>query len=246
MNLLFLVEGGKTEPQVYKAWIKHYFPDFDYVVRPEDMSHKTFRIIPGNGYPNMVSTPRNYAGVSRLEACLLDIKDYGNIDHFFICLDSEEETYESRINELLTKLHEGIAKVDLSNNPTKYHVIVQKCCIETWALGNSNLGKVIEIGNVSPKLKTFIEYYDIALQCPESMECCPPGHPFPRKARFHFSFLKEYLNFFGLKYSKSNPSCIADPRYFDDLVSRSTSTGHLPSLRIMLDVWDSIILSLES
>ena len=27
MNLLFLVEGEKTEPKVYRAWLKHLFPD---------------------------------------------------------------------------------------------------------------------------------------------------------------------------------------------------------------------------
>ena len=37
MNLLFLVEGGKTEPKVYKAWLQHLFPSLTFVVRPEEI-----------------------------------------------------------------------------------------------------------------------------------------------------------------------------------------------------------------
>ena len=45
MNLLFLVEGGKTEPNVYKAWLQHLFPNLNFVVRPEDMTINTCRIV---------------------------------------------------------------------------------------------------------------------------------------------------------------------------------------------------------
>ena len=48
MNLLFLVEGGKTEPKVYKAWLSHLLPNISFVTRPEDMTHNCCRIIPGN------------------------------------------------------------------------------------------------------------------------------------------------------------------------------------------------------
>ena len=66
MNLLFLVEGGKTEPKVYKAWLQHLFPSLTFVVRPEDMTMNTCRIIAGNGYPSMVDRQNKNSEVSRL------------------------------------------------------------------------------------------------------------------------------------------------------------------------------------
>jgi hypothetical protein len=104
VNLLFLVEGAKTEPRVYKAWLSHLFSDINFVERPEDMTTNSCRIIAGNGYPNMVSAPKIYGGRSRLEECLLDIKNYNNIDHFFICVDSEEDPYQIRFDEIHNKL----------------------------------------------------------------------------------------------------------------------------------------------
>lgn len=80
MNLLFLVEGEKTEPKIYKAWLRHLFPHLTFVDKPEDMKTNSCRIIPGYGYPNMISSPKLYGGISRLEACLLDIKNYSNVD----------------------------------------------------------------------------------------------------------------------------------------------------------------------
>jgi hypothetical protein len=76
VNLLFLVEGEKTEPKVYRAWLKHLFPDLIFVERPEDMMGNTCRIVEGRGYPNMVSKPKNSSAPSRLEACLMDIENF--------------------------------------------------------------------------------------------------------------------------------------------------------------------------
>ena len=104
MNLLFLVEAEKTEPKVYKKWLAHLFPDLIFVNRAEDMMGNTCRIIAGNGYPNMVSKPKNSSEPSRLEACLMDIKNFNNVDHFFICVDSENDSYSERFNEVRSKL----------------------------------------------------------------------------------------------------------------------------------------------
>ena len=45
MNLLFLVEGGKTEPKVYKAWLSHLFSEINFVERPEDMTTGTGQLM---------------------------------------------------------------------------------------------------------------------------------------------------------------------------------------------------------
>jgi hypothetical protein len=238
VNLLFLVEGEKTEPKIYKAWLSHFFPDLIFVDKPEEMTTNSCRIIPGNGYPNMVSTPRVYGGISRLEACLLDIKNYQNVDCFFICVDSEEETYQSRFDEIKSRLEEFQDKLGIQQTQeTKFHIIVQHCCIETWALGNAEIPNECLSQNCSPDLAIFQAHYDVLVDDPEQMLGCPLGYAYSTKARFHGSYLKEYLKEFGLSYSKKNPKVAEEKKYLDALMKRCTSTHHLSSLRYLLDIW---------
>ncbi len=72
------------------------------------------------------------------------------------------------------------------------------------------------------------------------MSCCPTGRTFSTKARFHKHYLQEYLGQFGLFYSKKNPKVVADKKYLDALKKRCESMNHLSSLKLLLDIWDSI------
>lgn len=243
MNLLFLVEGEKTEPKVYKAWLQHIFPSLTFVIRPEDMTTNTCRIVAGNGYPNMVSKPKQYSGVSRLEALLLDIKNYCNVNHFFICVDSEDESYVSRYHEVKTKLESFIASHNVDTSKTEIHIIIQHCCIETWALGNAKIPHQYTATKSSTLLAEFQAYYNVLVDDPEQMLCCPPSHAFRTKAKFHKKYLEEYLKEFGLSYSKKNPKFIEERSYLDGLKERCESTTHLSSLKLLLDTWDRIDIS---
>ena len=246
MNFLLLVEGEKTEPKVYKAWLSHLFPNIEFVRRPEDMTTHSCRIIPGNGYPNMVSTPKLGGGHSRLEACLLDILNFKNVDYFFICVDSEEESYESRYEEISSRLEMFKTRIGLDNcQSTEFHIIVQDCCIETWALGNSEIPNKNQSKGISNNFKLFQSYYDVLTNDPQEMQNDPsqnihPERSFSTKARFHGAYLKEYLSEFGLSYSKKNPSVIADKKYLNALMKRCDSTNHLSSLKNLLDLWRGI------
>jgi hypothetical protein len=229
VNLLFLVEGGKTEPKVYKAWLQHLFPSLTFVVRPEDMTINTCRIIAGDGYPNMVSKPKQYPGVSRLEACLIDI-----------CIDSEENSYTDRFNEVKSKLDELKSGYNIDSSKTEIHIIIQHCCIETWALGNAEIPNEYSSIVSSQVLSDFQAYYDILVNDPEEMSSCPPGYIFGTKAKFHERYLQEYLRRFGLSYSKKDPKVVAEKKYLDALKKRCESMNHLSSLKLLLDIWDSI------
>ena len=240
MNLLFLVEGGKTEPKVYKAWLQHLFPSLTFVVRPEDMTMNTYRIIAGNGYPSMVDRQNNNSEVSRLEACLIDIEKFGNVNHFFICIDSEEHSYTARFHELKSKLDDLKSGYNIDSSKTEIHIIIQHCCFETWALGNAEIPNEYSSIGSSPVLSEFQEYYDILVNDPEEMSSFPPGHIFRTKAKFHERYLKEYLKEFGLSYSKKDPKVVADKKYLDALKKRCESMNHLSSLKLLLDIWDSI------
>lgn len=240
MNLLFLVEGGKTEPKVYKAWLKHLFPSLTFVRTPEEMTINTYRIIAGDGYPSMVSRQNNNSEVSRLEACLIDIEKFGNVNHFFICIDSEDYSYTARFHELKSKLDELKSGYNIDSSKTEIHIIIQHCCFETWALGNAEIPNEYPLIKSSTILSDLKTYYDILVNDPEEMSCCPPGDIFPTKAQFHKHYLKEYLKQFGLSYRENNPKVVADKKYLDALKKRCESMNHLSSLKLLLDIWDSI------
>lgn len=241
MNLLFLVEGEKTEPKIYKAWLHHLFPYLNFVDKPEDMKTNSCRIIPGNGYPNMISSPRMYGGISRLEACLLDIKNFSNVDYFFICVDSEEETYQARFDEIKSRLDSLKIQVGMAQHQaTKFYIIIQYCCVETWALGNADIPNEYVSQSISTKFSEFQVHYDILTKDPELMIDCPPNHRYSTKARFHKSYLKEYLQEFGLSYSKRDPRIIEEKKYLDALIKRCESTNHLSSLKYLLDIWEEM------
>lgn len=240
MNLLFLVEGGKTEPKIYKSWVKHVFPELSFVVRPEDMTLNTYRIIAGCGYPNMVSTPKKSIGVSRLEACIKDINDYQNVNHFFICVDSEEESYEARFNDIKSRLDTLKYSYGLDSSKTEFHIIIQYCCIESWALGNSEIPKKYISTGASQKLSVFQDYYNVLLNDPENMLCSPAEWNFATKQKFHRTYLQEYFKEYGLFYNKNNPRFIDEKEYLDALTKRCTSSQDLNSLRLLLNTWNRI------
>jgi hypothetical protein len=245
VNFLFLVEGAKTEPKVYKAWLSHLFPGMKFVRKPEDMINNSCRIISGHGYPNIFSTSK-CGDPSPLEACLLDIFNFKNVDYFFICLDSEDESYKDRYQEISSRLKTVKTKVGLDNyQSTEFHIIVQDCCIETWALGNSEIPNENQSRGISSDFQLFHAYYNILVNNPEEMQNdlsqnTYPTKRFSTKARFHGAYLKEYLSEFGLSYSKKNPSVIADKKYLDALMKRCNSTDHLSSLKNLLDLWQDI------
>jgi hypothetical protein len=239
VNLLFLVEGEKTEPKVYKGWLKHLFPDLIFVTLPEEMTSNTCCIIAGHGYPNMVSKPKNSSAPSRLEACLMDIKNFNNVDHFFICVDSENDSYSERFNEVRSKLE--ILKLDhkIDDSKTEIHLIIQNCCFETWALGNAEISQKYARIKTSTTWSDFQNHYDILLNDPENLSNFPAGYPFRNKARLHKRYLVEYLAEFGLSYRKENPIIVAEKHYLESLQKRCKNTEHLPSLRLLFDIWEN-------
>jgi hypothetical protein len=248
MNFLFLVEGEKTETIVYQAWLSHIFPELNFVKKPENLTGNSCRIIAGKGYPSMVSVPKVYGGRSRLEACLLDIDQYKNVDYFFICIDSEEQTYQERFDEI-ERIIEGSKKrlgmTEFEN--TKTFIIIQHCCFETWGLGNSEIPQKYTSTGRSSHYNSFIDHYNILTQDPELMPKCSEDiepsisrKDCSTRARFHKKYLKEYFREFGFPYKESNPSIIVNKDYLNALKQRCLSSGHLSSFKKLIDIWDKI------
>jgi hypothetical protein len=52
--------------------------------------------------------------------------------------------------------------------------------------------------------------------------------------------LKEYLKEYGLNYKKDDPKCVGEKKYLDALKERCLNTGHLASLKVFLDILESL------
>jgi hypothetical protein len=251
MNLLFLVEGKKTEREIYKSWLKHLFPQLDFVAKSDQITTNCCRMVSSKGYPPP-------GGL--IKDLIEDVKKFDNIDHFFICFDSEEDTYQERFDAVKAKLDN--AKMDVgidSSIKTKFHIIIQHCCIETWALGNARLPTEYPCMHNSLKLKEFMNFYNVLVDDPELMVCCPskdeklidcckrsitkrisPKYNLRTKPKFHKDYLREYLKKYGLNYKKNDPKFVSEKKYLDALKERCMNTGHLPSLKVFLDILDNL------
>ncbi len=209
MNLYVVVEGRRTEPQLYRAWLPRLIPGLQPVRRLDDLSGDSLYILHGNGYP---------AIEDRVREAVENISEFPAIDHLLICLDSEEDSWEDRHAELRGLL-------DLLSCPRPSTVIVAECSIETWLLGNR---RVVRRNPESARLREWRAHYDVLELDPEKMR----GHPaFRTRAQFHFAYLQEvFRDRFGatelqrghLAYTKEHPGEAASPSYLDELRRRAT------------------------
>ena len=227
MNLFFLVEGQRTEPRVYDAWIKHVFPQLRRAKDIMDVDTNCYCIFSGYGYPQYRK---------RLQKAFLEIGDHPVIDHFFLCLDSEEQDYAARIIEVQQVIEETAVKTGIhqKNHRLELHLVVQHCCIETWFLGHR---KMLRKAPMSPQLAEMKRFYDIGENDPELM-----GKPdgYPTRAIYHLAYLKEMLRERDKTYSKEHPGVVCARDYLDALHERCVTTGHLGSLSVLLSVWERL------
>ncbi len=82
MNWYCLFESQRTEPRVYRAWLRTVFPPLIEVKRLADLKQDNFIIRAGMGYP---------AYLDRVEEAVSDIESCGVVKHFFVCVDAEDD-----------------------------------------------------------------------------------------------------------------------------------------------------------
>lgn len=111
MNLVLLVEGAETEPRVYEAWIRHRLPALQRVPTVADLTTDGYVLVSGMGYPS-------YA--RRLTGLLQDIDERpGKVHDFWICVDSDDDSYEARLAEVSRVVAEARASTRLAKtNPS--------------------------------------------------------------------------------------------------------------------------------
>jgi len=217
-NLVLLVEGD-TEQYLYESWLRHRHPELTRVPLVADLEHSNYVLVNGKGYPQYM---RNLASL------LLDIdKHPGRVSEFWICVDSEEETYEGRYQYLLNAVSTNRDQIGIkkSNPSLTCRIIVQHCCVETWLLGNAGF---LRQGPQGRDLIEFKRFFDVSTQDPEEMGTFPG---YITRASSHQAYLKAMFRERGQSYSKQHPAAAREANYLDALEQRCRTTPHLRSLR---------------
>lgn len=217
MNIYFLVEGRRTEKKVYPKWLSYLLPELTEVDDPFKTSKNNFYVFNGNGFPSLLD--------NHLRNAIADVNEIGKFDYFVICLDADEGTVEQRRTEVL----EFVKENKLMFKSSKFIIIVQNKCIETWFLGNR---KAYSRQPQSKELKKYNDFFNVQTDDPEQMT---KMDEFNTCAQFHESYLSEMLLEKNIRYTKKNPNSVVDEHYLDELIARQRDTAHLLTFKDFLD-----------
>jgi hypothetical protein len=225
VNIVLLVEGAETEPRVYQAWLRHRLPALRQALDVADLATNGYVLVSGEGYP---------AYADRLDGLLRDIDDHpGKVQEFWVCVDSDEDTYEDRYEEVQSAIAAAKRGTQLAKtNPSlEIRVIVQHCCIETWFLGHDGF---LRAGPQSRDLVEFKRFFDVSVDDPEQMGRYPG---YRTRQSFHEAYLKAMLRERSHHYTKQRPRVVLEPSYFEALQKRCARTGHLASFQKLLSAF---------
>lgn len=226
MNLYIVVEGKRTEVNVYPAWISLLVPQLNRIEDAWDVTENCYYLFSGGGIPHIFNHVMNsIRDINSIE------KETGHTyDYLVVCLDTEEsnrETIEKRISD-------DINKHNLCLTHAQLVIIEQRVCMETWFLGN----RLIFKDNPQSQLyRDCIHYYDVCRNNPEEMGS---NDEELNKAQFHIKYLKEMFRERHMMYSKTNTKEVEKESYLNQLVNRYKDTGHL----VTFGKWLDFILSI--
>jgi hypothetical protein len=218
MNILIVVEGEVSEKKVYRHWVPLVNPELSYADHVSMIEKDNFSIISGGGYPQYFEV---------ISSAIEDVNFYHNIDRLVISIDSEELSYEEKLNEINSFLYSYRCR-------TETRIIIQHFCLETWALGNRI---IIRPNPQSQKLIQYKRFYNVRSSDPEGL---PPYELEElNRAQFSFQYLRRALNdkYRNLSYSKRNPGALLHNSYFQRVKERLEQTGHIASFQSFLSAF---------
>jgi len=213
MNILFVVEGKRTEKRIYKKWIKYVQANLEYVPTITDLTENNFTIISGGGYPGYYKVIKN---------SIRDVNRLNNIDYLFICIDSEELSFSEKFREMEEFIEKECPPVN-----SDVVLIIQNHCIETWLMGNKKINLSVA---QNQKLRKYRDFYNVNTLDPEDLLSIDNR----TIAQFTLDYLVLMLREKGLAYSKSNVSAVSNKSYFNQLVKRFKGHNHIKSFGYLL------------
>lgn len=213
MNILFVVEGKRTEKRIYKKWIKYVQPGLEFVPTITDLTENKFTIISGGGYPGYYEVIKN---------SIRDVNRLNNVDYLFICIDSEELSFSEKFMEMEEFIEKECPPVNSS-----LVLIIQNHCIETWLMGNK---KINLSAAQNQELRRYRDFYNVNTLDPEDLVSIDNR----TIAQFTMDYLVLMLKEKMLSYSKSNVSAVSNKSYFNQLVKRFAEHNHIKSFGYLL------------
>jgi len=224
MNVYFLVEGKRTEMKVYPKWLSHLVPELQRSKTFDTLTKNNYFIFSGEGIPSLFD--------NHLRNCVIDINNAGNYDYFVICLDADEQGIEACKQEVLDFM--AVEKIVLNAN-TKFEIIVQNRCLETWFLANP---KIFKKNPNSDFLKECVKFYNVKKNDPELMTKLSDFEG--TTSEFHFNYLKELLAEKNGTYTKKNPKEVVEEYFLKQLIDRSKKTNHIQTFQYFIQFCEQI------
>ena len=212
MNIYVVVEG-KSEKPVYRKWIQFLNSNLTYVNDIFEIRNNNFSIISGSGYPQYFKVIKN---------AIADVNNVGNIDRLIIAIDSEDMTCNEKYNEVYNQIKD-------ENCIAQLYIIVQYFCLETWALGNKQVGPR---NPHNSKLLVYKKTFNVLDKDPELLPSYPPEEL--NRSHFALKYLKLMLKEKHLTYTKTRPTALLHPTYFKEVKKRLETTGHILSFNVFL------------
>jgi predicted nuclease of restriction endonuclease-like RecB superfamily len=209
MNVFILVEG-KTEKKIYPKWLAQLVPHLTKVDRPALVSQNNYCLISGNGYPSLF----NY-----LEDSINEVNHVGKFDFFVVVADADDKTVEEREFEIRNYLIKNKIKINTSTNLV---VILQRCCFETWLLGNS---RVVKKNPQDIELRKWIKHFNVSINDPELM--LTPTNYIGSVGNFHKMYLKKMLAERRITYNETQSNAVSEPKYLTEMIHRFEQTQHI-------------------
>ena len=151
------------------------------------------------------------------------MNEYDNYDWLILVIDADDMTAQDKIAEVDQFIQDENLVL---NSKCRFHIIAQKCCMETWFLGN-------KAGYTrNPSISEFGKYngfYNVYQEDPEFM--IKPDNCGETLSIYHYEYLKQMLLEKNVRYSKTKPNDVGEYHYIEQLQKRVEEINHLSSLR---------------
>lgn len=218
MNIYVVVEGELCARYIYESWISFFNPNLLPVDDLFAIEDNNYAVLASMGYPFYFQV---------IEDAIEDVNGTNNVDRLVLAVDSEEMTFDEKLNEMLHFLNGKQCSAEIK-------VVVQHFCFETWALGNK------KVGPRNPKtdtLRNYKAFFNVLNNDPELLPVYPPESL--NRSHFAEKYLRRMLNdkFRNLTYTKNNPKSLLHNSYFTEVKKRFKQTGHIASFAGFLDAF---------
>lgn len=194
-------------------------PELQRVNHYDEVRENNYFLISAHGYPSIIH--------EYIPDAISRIKETGKYEYLVVCLDADEDTVESKKQEIDNFIKtENIQLGDIKLIP-----IVQNRCIETWFLGNRKMFDSRQ--PLQQPLRDYVQYYDVSAKDPELMGNYNDDY---NHAEFHYVYLKKVFKAKNRRYTKKNTGDAQEKYYLDQLINRiEGDSHHLKSLKDFIE-----------